>query len=36
MMTEMQHAGGVFNAILAIVQSQQFRMIRGSTYSDAP
>jgi hypothetical protein len=35
MMTEMQKDGGVSNAVLAIVQSEQFRMIRGSSYSDA-
>lgn len=34
MMTEMRKDGGVSNAVLAIVQSKQFRMIRGSSYSD--
>ncbi len=34
MMTEMEKDGGVSNAVLAIVQSKQFRMIRGSDYPD--
>ena len=34
MMTDMQKDGGVSNAVSAIVQSKQFRMIRGSSYSD--
>jgi hypothetical protein len=35
MMTQLQKDGGVSNAVLEIVQSEQFRMIRGSSYSDA-